>query len=570
MKTGEGSGLMSAINVNVKTRQATFDRVEIRSARFSHLVFLGALTAIGVILLGLILSILRLNNGTFLYTMDDPYIDLALSDQIRHGNYGMNPGEPAAPSSSILYPLLEVPASGTPLHPYLPLILNSLAMFATIAIMHRFFVYLRLAQDGFGVVVEGIALVLFAVCFNLIAVVFTGFEHSLHIAATAACIYGLAVFLDTENMPAWLPAVIIVAPLLRYEGLALSVGAILVLALRKRWWIASGTLVLIVLTVGGFSAFLVSLKLPPLPSSVLVKSQVVVTGMSGTKMGVIGSMLRNARSMSKDPVGLLLLLIGIAAAIVCISEFPAKPWHWTPRGLMSLVLVAMVGGHAAAGSFGWFNRYEDYLIVGTALICIYLKQETIRSALLNRKRRLLWVSAGAVALLLITSRYVTGYFSVPGNTHQLYEQNFQMHRFVNDFYRGPVAVYDIGLIAYHNPNYFLDLGGLSSEKARSILSDAVLSDVNSSDMDPYGPLVSSSGVKVVILTEGPADPDPTVPVSWKKVALLPISRQQMVLDPRVLFYTTDTPSAKELQPELQAFSKSLPAGMKLTIYDSLP
>jgi hypothetical protein len=89
-------------------------------------------------------------------------------------------------------------------------------------------------------------------------------------------------------------------------------------------------------------------------------------------------------------------------------------------------------------------------------------------------------------------------------------------------------------------------------------------------MDPYGPLVSSSGVKVVILTEGPADPDPTVPVSWKKVALLPISRQQMVLDPRVLFYTTDTPSAKELQPELQAFSKSLPPGMKLTIYDSLP
>jgi len=44
----------------------------------------------------------------------------------------------------------------------------------------------------------------------------------------------------------------------------------------------------------------------------------------------------------------------------------------------------------------------------------------------------------------------------------------------------------------------------------------------------------------------------------------------MVLDSRVLFYTTDTPSAKELQPELQAFSKSLPAGMKLTIYDSFP
>ena len=68
--------------------------------------FLLVLTLIGVILLSLILSILRLNKGVFIYSMDDLYIELALSDQIRHGNYGMYPGTPAAPGSSILYPLL--------------------------------------------------------------------------------------------------------------------------------------------------------------------------------------------------------------------------------------------------------------------------------------------------------------------------------------------------------------------------------------------------------------------------------------------------------------------------------
>ena len=97
------------------------------------------LAVTGVILLGLFLSILKLNSGTFIYTMDDPYIALALSDQIRHGNYGMNAGLHAAPASSILYPFLLAPASGTPLHPYLPLILSWLALFATLTIVWRFF-----------------------------------------------------------------------------------------------------------------------------------------------------------------------------------------------------------------------------------------------------------------------------------------------------------------------------------------------------------------------------------------------------------------------------------------------
>ncbi|MGA3069511.1 MAG: hypothetical protein ABSD43_04780, partial [Terracidiphilus sp.] len=220
------------------------------------------LAAAGVILLGLFLSVLKLNRGTFIYTMDDPYIALTLSDQIRHGNYGIDAGLHCAPASSILFPFLLAPASGTPLHPYLPLILNCLALFATMAIMWRLFKHLRLAEDTFGIVAQAIALLLLAICLNLIGVVFSGLEHSLHIAATAACIYGLALFLDEDKMPVWLPAVIVINPLLRYEGLALSLGAILVLAVRGRWRTAAATFALMVLFIGGFSVFLVWLGLP--------------------------------------------------------------------------------------------------------------------------------------------------------------------------------------------------------------------------------------------------------------------------------------------------------------------
>jgi hypothetical protein len=184
-----------------------------------------ALVVIAAIIFTLLVSILKLNHGVFIYSLDDAYIELALSDQIRHGNYGMTDGLHAAPASSILYPLLLVPASGTPLHPYVPLILNSLALFATLVIMWRLFMHLRLVQDTFGMVAQAIALLLLAIDLNLIAVVFTGLEHSLHIATVAATVYGLVLFLDTDKIPKWLPVILVLAPLLRYEGLPQSWSA---------------------------------------------------------------------------------------------------------------------------------------------------------------------------------------------------------------------------------------------------------------------------------------------------------------------------------------------------------
>ena len=226
---------MSELHMNLSQGELSTIAVNPRLSRISMVAFLLVLMVTAAILLGLIISILRLNNGNFIYSMDDPYIGLAFSDQLRHGNYGMIAGVHAAPDSSILYPFLLATASGTPLHPYLPLILNILALFATLVIIWRLFTHLRLVEDTFGIVVQASALLMLALCSNMIGVVFTGLEHSLHIAAVAATVYGIALFLDKGKMPVWLPAVIVLAPLLRYEGLALSFAALLVLALRGRW-----------------------------------------------------------------------------------------------------------------------------------------------------------------------------------------------------------------------------------------------------------------------------------------------------------------------------------------------
>ena len=158
------------------------------------------------------------------------------------------------------------------------------------------------------------------------------------------------------------------------------------------------------------------------------------------------------------PVGVALLLISVAALCICAKDLLVRPRQWTSRSLMALVLLISAGGHIVAGSFGWLNRYEDYVMVSTALICIYLGQSAIRSALApTRRDRLIVVFGSAAALLIIGSRYWQGTVKVPIASNNIYEQQFQMHRFIDGFYRGPVAINDLGLSSYHNPYPVLDL-----------------------------------------------------------------------------------------------------------------
>jgi len=551
---------VSDIRVDFASKAEAASALKPHRWRVERVAFLLVLAVTGAILLGLVLSILKLNNGTFIYSMDDPYIALSLSDQISHGNYGINAGQHAAPASSILFPFLLTAAAGRSLHPYLPLLINCLALFATLAIIWRLFAHLRLAEDTFGMVAQAAGLLLLAICLNLIGVVFTGLEHSLHIAAVAACVYGIALFLDTEKMPAWLPAVIVLGPLLRYEGLALSLGALLVVALRGRWRTALAAFAVIVLFLGGFSFFLEKLGLSPLPSSILTKSAVAANGMGGEGRGLLASIGLNALRMTLHPAGFAMLVFGVAAALQCLGELPARPWRWTSRGLMALLLVCLIGGHAAAGQFGWLDRYEDYAMLGTAAIGICLAREKIRNVLSNKKRRLLYSCVTAIALAAICSRYIRSTWLVPFYANNIYEQQFQMHRFVNDYYRAPVAVNDLGLVSYHNPNFVLDLGGLASEPARILrLGDA--------DAEDYRAFVESSQVHLVIIYDEWFEDQ--IPATWVKVASMDLSRERVSsAQKEVQFYSTDRSTAKTVRTELQSFGKSLPPGVKLTIYSA--
>ena len=72
----------------------------------SHAAYAAAVAAFLLLCGGLLASVLVLTGGVFSFTLDDPYIHLAMAEEIGRGGYGVNPGEPASASSSILYPFL--------------------------------------------------------------------------------------------------------------------------------------------------------------------------------------------------------------------------------------------------------------------------------------------------------------------------------------------------------------------------------------------------------------------------------------------------------------------------------
>src|SRR3954447_15747321 len=83
----------------------------------------------------LLLSIAHRTGGHFVYALDDPYIHLALAENLAHGHYGLNATEFASPSSSILWPFLLVPLTGTSVHGLLPLALNVVFGLAAAALL---------------------------------------------------------------------------------------------------------------------------------------------------------------------------------------------------------------------------------------------------------------------------------------------------------------------------------------------------------------------------------------------------------------------------------------------------
>jgi hypothetical protein len=480
--------------------------------------------------------------GAFGFTLDDAYIHLSLAENIASGHYGVNPAEVSSPSSSPLWALLLVPFEWLGIGPAGALILNLVAGAGVVLVTHAM---LRLtfntrehpqreAAAAVGTLIMGAAT-------NLVPLVFMGMEHTAQVLCAVAVVLGLVRHVRDGTTPWWLFAAIILGPLIRYENLAVSVPAIIWLSLRGvrlRTAVCAGV---IGAGLAGFSLFLVSLGLDPLPNSVLAKASAGGDFMSRLA-GNFGTNLVDVRQAV--PL-LIVILILTARGLFGDEGDEAELALWgASAGLL----------HMVAGRFGWYSRYEIYIWAALLLTTLFLlRKQLIAVVTTHPSKRVLIFSL--LATFALVAEYVGQLLTTPLAAANIHDQQRQLHHLVVDHLEQPVAANDIGWLTYRNPHRVLDIVGLASQEARINLE----TNTDSRWIDPF---VRANEIEIVLAYEMVVRESAA---EWVPIATLSSTRPNITPASDTVWIYAVTEAARESAlPKIRDFSKQLPPTVELT------
>jgi hypothetical protein len=521
-----------------------------QTIRFCRIVFTFAPY---LILAGFLLfeftAIRALCAGKFVYSLDDPYIHLALSERIAGGTYGINPGEPAAPSSSMLWPFLLAPFAAFSFFEYIPLIFNLLLTFAAL------FVYAQIARLAFTQLPLPFAeagaawLAVFLIpATNLVGLAFTGMEHSLQVFLCALIVLGLVSTLRSGSAPRWLAPVLVFAPWVRYECLAIVVPAVIILYLCRQRNTALISLFLTLAGLAAFSILLHSAGLGWVPASILAKFRFSEPLAGGGALPQL--IIEHIRHNLFLPQGITLAVVGGGMLWRTLAQRANR--------LLGAFGAVAILFHLAGGQFGWWDRYEVYIVTTTLLLLVVINGDWL-AAMVSRVPPRLVIGILLVLSLPTGILYTINFLHTPVASANIYEQQYQMHRFVLEYLHAPVAVNDLGWVAFRNPNYVLDLWGLASSEA---LADRT---GNTWDTQWMERLTRQHHVQLVMVYDTWFH---RLPQDWILLARLHLGWPKASAGgDTVSFYALDPSLAPELLRKLQEFQTTLPQGVRLELYE---
>jgi hypothetical protein len=132
------------------------------------------------------------------------------------------------------------------------------------------------------------------------------------------------------------------------------------------------------------------------------------------------------------------------------------------------------------------ERYEHYAIASLGLGVLILAARVT-------ERRGIATGVAVAALLPATWNYVPRTINeYPWNIRAQHLQQAQMRRFAHEHLQQPIAVNDLGLAVWANPDYVLDLYGLANDEARRLR-------IFAPTPGWAGPLVARHGVSVIMI-----------------------------------------------------------------------
>ena len=403
-----------------------------------------------IVLLLEVVLVMWASGGHFIYTLDDPYIHLALAENLaQFGHYGINLNEYSSPSSSIVWPLLLVPFFPLGLGSYGPLVLNIVFALATLPLLHRLIVGAAQSHGSPASSVSWMWAVFIFFAVGGFGIVFTGMEHSLHVLVTVAIVYfvnrmqlvaGEDRALRSGHDDYFLVLCIVLSPLVRFEGLAISAFAILMLIAFGKLRLAILSAFLIGLSLGLYAYAMSALGLPWLPSSVLMKSAAAadVASMVTTAEKIAGMASHIADNVMLNLEYAEARLTVLIAFL--LTAYAARAWSRGERVSPVYVLgvVAVVALHLAFGRFGWMGRYQAYLSAFTLCAAIHVFSGPLLKQHAGAGRAwLVRIGAALTVVVLGFQQNVLPVVQTPFAARNIYEQQFHMHEFVTRHWKAP-------------------------------------------------------------------------------------------------------------------------------------
>lgn len=488
------------------------------------------------------------NEGRFFYTLDDPYIHMAIAKNfVTSGVWGVTQYEFTSCSSSPLWTLLIsffYFIFGT--KEIIPFILNILFASLTTVVVSKL-----INKYTENILFRTIILLSILFFGPFVSVVFTGLEHSMYTYFVILTIYFLFKIFDEPNNKKNIYILFVILVLLtfsRYEGMFVAVALFLIFLYRKEMFVAFGIL---------FSSFLPILIVGIIslskgwyffPNSVLLKSAVELSD-----IGSFISSIFNPKFLALLWAYKRILLLLIISILMLILYRKNKNFYAIKSSLFIFIVVTLI--HIQFAKLGSLLRYEMYIIVFGILINII----SIIILLKEKDKKIKYFISVLLFLLMIPFSISSfkAMKDVPTAMTNIFQMQFQMSKFINKYYdKSTIALNDIGTVNYYCDIKCIDLWGLANKdiaeyRRKQTYNTGKINEIN-----------REKNTSVAIVFDAWFDKYGGIPSNWLLAGKWTIPNNITCGADSVTFFAMDSINFIKLQKNLKTYSKELPQQVK--------
>ncbi|MEO5683181.1 MAG: hypothetical protein ABIQ88_11110 [Chitinophagaceae bacterium] len=511
-----------------------------------YLPLLSGLSFVAVIVAVLEYVALKKTGGHFCYPLDDTFIHMAVSKNLAlYGNWGITPHQFVSSSSSPLFTIvLALFFKLFSISTLMPFVISCIGTVLMLLSIQR-----ELTSHSSLTAFNKVICVIVTLLVGTIpALTLLGMEHTLQIAFTLFFVHRMASVLTApQKQNIWQAAAWgACMTFTRYENAFFIMAAFSLLVWQKNIKSAlfislAGALPLVLFGLyskmhGGYF----------LPNSVLIK------GNQNLKYFLNGgtSVLQATGTISA---------IMLVAIIICFRKLQTKK---TDRDFWILALLIIAGLlHSVLASFGWFYRYEAYLIVlGSLHLSKLALQWFQQNGFAGLKRQMVPVALLAVLFYSLPVRGLNSLRNSIRAIYNIYEQQYQMGTFLKQYYKGQtVAANDIGAISYMADLNTIDMWGLGNNEIATARKNGYW---NNAFLQK---VVKENNTRVTVMYDSWFDKELTKP--WVKVATWEMPYNYICGDIYVTFYGNTEAEAILLKNNLAAFEEQLPKDIKVKYFN---